>query len=354
MKWLNKVGFKDLITDEKRRIPFQSNVIYACLAGVALFMSFINIVTRQHPLLIATGSFALLCILNLILTWQSKEKGAKIASQMFMVEIIALFSFFVITGGTDKFSIVWLLLLPTIGLLFFGIKRGTLMSGIMLIVMLLCFYVPFIKKALHCVDYGPTWSLRFPAVFLCSYCVSLVLETIRAFTADELADTREKYRQLCSHDALTGVFNRHGLQEVLRRLQGARRNDIGVLILDIDFFKSVNDTHGHLDGDRVLKQLAECVGSVIPEDANLFRWGGEEFAVLFFDGTEALASAETILRTVREHEFVISSGVIHITVSIGVATGENAGSDYDRLLLRADRSLYEAKQTGRDKIVVAE
>lgn len=350
MKKFNKMWLTDIITDEKRRIPFQSNMIYASLAGVALFMSIINIFTRQIPLLISTGSFCVLCVLNLFLT-KTGEKGAKIASNLFMVEIIALFSFFVITGGTDEFSIVWLLLLPTIGLLFFGVKKGTILSAVMLIIMLICFYVPFVKK--FCVDYGPTWTVRFPAVFCCSYVVSLVLETIRAVTATELAATREKYHELCSHDALTGVFNRHGLQEVLHRIAGARRNDIGMLILDIDFFKAVNDTHGHLDGDRVLKQLAELVQSVLPENASLFRWGGEEFAVLYFNSAEAMENAEVILDAVRNHEFTISTGVIHITVSIGVAMGEDAESDYDRLLLRADKSLYEAKQTGRDRICVA-
>ena len=346
----NKSWLTELITDEKRRIPFQSNMIYVCLAGVALFMSVINIVTRQIPLLISTGSFCLLCVANLFLTKKS-EKCARVASYLFMVEIIALFSFFVITGGTNRFSIVWLLLLPTIGLLFFGVKKGTVMSGVMLIIMLICFHVPFVKK--FCVDYGSTWTVRFPAVFCCSYVVSLVLETIRAVTASELTATREKYHELCSHDALTGVFNRHGLQEVLHRIAGARQNDIGVLILDIDFFKAVNDTHGHLDGDRVLKQLADVVLDVLPDKANLFRWGGEEFAVLYFDSSDTLENAEVILRAVREHEFVLSTGVIHITVSIGVAMGEDAESDYDRLLLRADKSLYEAKQTGRDRICVA-
>ena len=351
MKRYNKIWLTELITDEKRRIPFQSNMIYASLAGVALLMSIINVFTKQIPLLISTASFCVLCVVNFFLTRKS-EKCAKLASYLFMVEIVALFSFFVITGGTDKFSIVWLLLLPTIGLLFFGVVKGSIMSAVMLVIMLVCFHVPGVRC--FCVDYGSTWVVRFPAVYCCSYVVSLVLETIRAITARELADTREKYRQLYSHDALTGVFNRHGLQEVLHRIEGVRRNDIGVLILDIDFFKAVNDTHGHLDGDRVLKQLAEVVESVLPENANLFRWGGEEFAVLYFDSSAALENAEVILRAVREHEFVLSSGVIHITVSIGVATGENAESDYDRLLLRADKSLYEAKQTGRDKIVVAE
>ena len=351
---LSDYSFADIVTNDKRRIRFQSELIYIVFILIALVMSIINVFSGETILLIATSSFCLLCALNLVLTLIG-EKTQAIASYLFMVEVIVLFSYFIITGGTDNFSIVWLLLLPTIGLLFFGMARGTVMCAVILVIMLACFYVEPLRSLFKCTDYGDTFTLRFPVVFICSYAVSLLLEAVRSVTARELAVIRGQYEHLYSHDALTGVYNRHGLSDVIKSSGNLRSASTGVIIFDIDHFKNVNDTYGHLNGDSILKELASFASKIIPERADIFRWGGEEFTVLYYNSENATENAEKLLKAVREHPFPIDSGNINITISIGLATADDCtmADVYSNLLTLADKCLYQAKEGGRDRIVSA-
>ena len=164
---------------------------------------------------------------------------------------------------------------------------------------------------------------------------------------------RVKYEQLYSHDQLTGIYNRYGLEEVLRKLNDVRGRHIAVLMFDIDFFKKVNDTYGHKSGDCILRQLAELAGQSLPEGAEIFRWGGEEFVILYSHGGDAQAHAVSLLESVRRHSFSIVGGNVHVTISIGLALANDSSlSDvYEKLLELADSCLYKAKASGRDRIV---
>lgn len=349
-KALCHFSLTDIITNDTRRMRFQSLLIYGAFCAVALVMSLINILSRQTVLLIATASFSALCAVNFVLARHS-VKGQSISSGLFMAEVIVLFTYFLITGGTQNFSVVWLLLLPTLGLLFFGKFKGSLMCGIIFVIMLCCFHLPVLSTLVT--DYGPTWRSRFPVVYVCSYVVALLLEIVRDITSRELGVMRVKYEQLYSHDQLTGIYNRYGLEEVLRKLNDVRGRHIGVLMFDIDFFKKVNDTYGHKSGDCILRQLAELAGQSLPEGAEIFRWGGEEFVILYSHGGDAQAHAVSLLESVRRHSFSIVDGNVHVTISIGLALANDSSlSDvYEKLLELADSCLYKAKASGRDRIV---
>jgi two-component system cell cycle response regulator len=158
-------------------------------------------------------------------------------------------------------------------------------------------------------------------------------------------------------DALTLVSNRRYFFERLRsELSHARRERraLSVLLLDIDHFKVVNDTFGHLAGDRALCAISTgCVGAVRAGD--LFaRYGGEEFAVIARDAdlTEAVALAERLRRLVRDLRIEAGREGISLTVSIGVAALSECGPEVEpsTLFARADRRLYSAKTGGRDRV----
>lgn len=348
------VRLSRIIIDDDKRKHFQARLIYLMLAAIAGVMSLINVFTAQWILLIATGVFCLLCLLNFFLDRLSVTAG-KVASDMFVGEIIALFSYFVLTGGTAGFSIIWLLLLPTIGIFFFGFRKGSVISLTVLLITVLFFWLPGSHDRAVAI-YGITFVTRFPVVYACSYLLSLMLETVRFITARELTQIRVNYEHLYNHDALTGAYNRHAVPKRLQMIQDAGCYHVGAMILDIDHFKEVNDTYGHMDGDAVLRQLTGIVSENIPRDATLFRWGGEEFAVLFPDAVKAGETAEKVLHAVREKTFTLSHQDIHITVSIGLATTDNCHStgDFDRLMLIADDCLYQAKRAGRDRLITKE
>jgi diguanylate cyclase (GGDEF)-like protein len=165
--------------------------------------------------------------------------------------------------------------------------------------------------------------------------------------------------EAAAHDGLTGVFNRRYFNERLRvELEHAVRRGSGlsVLIVDVDHFKQVNDTHGHLGGDEVLRAMCRLVCRSLDTDAVMARYGGEEFVVLMREGSQAnaVAVAERLRTGIEELEIRLDETVLKVTVSIGVSTLRPAdGKDVSGslLLARADEALYRAKNEGRNRVV---
>lgn len=172
-----------------------------------------------------------------------------------------------------------------------------------------------------------------------------------------LLKTSERLEHMANTDALTGVANRHA---VMRRIelvwQRARIGGGGCLMLiDLDHFKLVNDRHGHLAGDAVLRAAAERMQSALPEQALLGRWGGEEFIVVL----ESLAAPEALdiaERLRRQLDDVVQwqDHAIHCTGSIGVAMLDSTlFSSADEWIAASDRALYRAKREGRNRLQLA-
>ncbi len=157
-----------------------------------------------------------------------------------------------------------------------------------------------------------------------------------------------------THDKLTGAFNREFLDKNLPHIVNkiADSRHLGLAILDIDFFKNVNDTYGHIKGDTVLKELTKLVTSSIRNEDFFIRWGGEEFIILIeSESIESLKRAlEHIRQRVAHHSF---SDVGALTCSFG-ATLHRVGEDIDTIIQRADKALYRAKESGRNQVQIEE
>ena len=154
-------------------------------------------------------------------------------------------------------------------------------------------------------------------------------------------------------DALTGLLNHGALTDSLERTT-ARRIGFGLLMLDLDNFKDYNDRLGHQAGDALLRRLAEILRASCRDSDEIYRYGGDEFAILLphTPGAGALAVAEKVRRAVREATTGRRWGVA-LTCSIGVAVFPADGADAPALLLAADRALYVAKRNGRDGVATA-
>ncbi len=167
---------------------------------------------------------------------------------------------------------------------------------------------------------------------------------------------RELERQV-TRDPLTGLFNRrHFIAAAQAELQRAARyrHPLALLMLDIDHFKPINDTHGHLAGDEVLKAVAGvCARTVRGEDC-LARLGGEEFAVLMPETAlaQAFAAAERLRESVAGLRCELPGGTVVPTVSIGVAMCAGSAETLSSLMRRADHAMYAAKAQGRNRVVV--
>jgi diguanylate cyclase (GGDEF)-like protein len=163
-------------------------------------------------------------------------------------------------------------------------------------------------------------------------------------------------QQLASIDPLTGAFNRRTFIELAEKeLSRSRRMDVplSLIMLDLDHFKIINDTHGHVVGDRVLQRFAEIVRAELRKEDILVRYGGEEFCVLLPDvpGPGAVTLAGRIRKSVSKQAFDVGEQPVAVTVSAGVAARIDEGPEgLDRLISRADEALYVAKNRGRDRV----
>ncbi|TFH86654.1 sensor domain-containing diguanylate cyclase [Billgrantia azerbaijanica] len=168
---------------------------------------------------------------------------------------------------------------------------------------------------------------------------------------DRLREVNKRLERLASHDSLTGVWNRYRIEQAIEEeLAAAARYDrhCALLLFDIDYFKAINDTHGHEIGDKVLISLVSCVNASLRETDRLGRWGGEEFVVLATETTAegARELAHRLCQQVAQTHF---EEVGQVTVSIGTATYQ-AGDTIKTLVGRADEAMYTAKKSGRNRV----
>jgi two-component system cell cycle response regulator len=163
----------------------------------------------------------------------------------------------------------------------------------------------------------------------------------------------EEIYRLTTVDGLTQIFNKRYFTETLEReISRAERYSraLSLIMFDLDLFKRVNDTYGHLAGDYVLKHLAGVIKNRIRREDILARYGGEEFSIILpeIDHDNALVFAEKIRRLVERTKFVFEDVEIPVTISIGVSTAGAGSHEPDELIRLADECLYQAKDAGRN------
>ena len=237
-----------------------------------------------------------------------------------------------------------------------------------------------LARAVELAEHGPGTLVGFKTAWAVAHPVGslgtmAVARTGRAFSAEEqellgylagqgavsLENVRlhqEIVRQ-ATVDELTGLSNHRHLQQALdEELARSSRfpAPVSLLILDIDNFKSVNDTHGHLQGDRVLREVARAVREHSRRADEPARYGGEELAVLLrgtrLDG--AHHAAETIRRAIEALEVPLDDGgVLRVTASFGVAELDREAHGKNELIAAADAALYQAKRSGKNRTVAA-
>ncbi|UCJ17069.1 diguanylate cyclase [Pseudomonas sp. MM211] len=180
--------------------------------------------------------------------------------------------------------------------------------------------------------------------------LALSEERLRTITS-----LHEQLREQALCDPLTGLYNRRYLDELFgRELARVRRENapLSLALIDLDHFKQLNDEHGHLDGDDVLKSVAQHLLVNLRSSDTVFRIGGEEFLLILpgADAIEASKRLEDICQGLAQKQIETRSGVRHITLSAGLALWPDQGLVLDELLRAADAALYEAKRGGRNRV----
>lgn len=171
----------------------------------------------------------------------------------------------------------------------------------------------------------------------------------------ELEQANKKLEEMANRDGLTGVFNKAFMHKTLDEVFNGNRRQNSLAIMDIDHFKNYNDKNGHMEGDNLLKSLSKLITESLRDSDMLFRFGGEEFVILFedTDKEDAIMVAERIRQRVADYEFPFEEKQPggNLTISVGVAFAPQDSAEKLKLLEIADERLYKAKTGGRNQVI---
>ncbi|WP_194435113.1 GGDEF domain-containing protein [Vibrio fluminensis] len=239
---------------------------------------------------------------------------------------------------------VWANLFPVMCYLILGKTSAKFVSPLGLAIIISLMMVQIIENPLSSHAY---LIVNFVLSYLSIWAAAHILEVKRISSETSLGN-------MASRDALTGAYNRHALMHNFERYrQESKKLPMSLLILDLDYFKKVNDRYGHDVGDRVLAQTAALLDSFSDEHL-VYRIGGEEFCIAFHNTPlkQATSKAEAIRQAIEEHQFHAEETPIRLTASIGVYECHHFHT-LESVLKKADKELYRAKKSGRNQVMMS-
>lgn len=259
-----------------------------------------------------------------------------------------------ISGGQNNSGILWHFVYPIMVYYIAGLRLGCLSSGLLIASETLLMQLDHLS--FHQAQYSPEFKMRFLCSMTVMSIMGAMLEHSRNKAQKSLMILARRLHHASQTDELTGLPNRRALHETLQDLSvraERTQGDFVVLLCDIDYFKGVNDQHGHAVGDQALRHLAKNLSTVIRKSDSLARWGGEEFMLVLPDTDLAsgIIMAERVRTSAEENPLVTEAGVtVRLTLSCGLANWLEC-KNLDQLFSLADDRLYQAKATGRNQVV---
>lgn len=328
---------------DRARLVFQAGFGFVAAGGVLIGWASRQMQGRRTPPWLGWALTALAALVLWLGAWMLPDSGyvLLLASVFTIISgLVFLDQAWVIVRGANVSANEWFFLV---------LVGGYALNWVILLVHASTVPGPYAVHWVH----GPSWWLPVTAVAygLLPLCVATVVFSI----INERLAVQLRTRALS--DELTGALSRRGLRELGERMLVAPRRQykqIAVLLLDVDHFKKVNDTYGHLVGDDVLRHLVGVMQDKLRDDALLARYGGEEFVVLLpiRHPHEAQVVAERLRQAVESSQTQSTAGLIKITISVGVAF-HRPDETLEQTLGVADLLLYEAKQNGRNRVTLA-
>lgn len=173
------------------------------------------------------------------------------------------------------------------------------------------------------------------------------------FYAKQLETVWETLRYNMNHDVLTGLYNRRFFEQQIGQIREREKSPFVITMLDIDFFKKVNDTYGHEAGDEVLIQVSARLKEAAGKENLAVRWGGEEFIIYFSNTTaeQIYPKMEDLRKRIEDMVVEVAGKEIYVTITSGIAIGM-PDSNYEKVIHNADEKLYLGKRRGRNQVVV--
>ena len=290
------------------------------------------IASRGTPSMFATGVFMAVntAAFPVFCLWLKKyDIYLKYVLLLFMM---TLFPFILWTSPKTQQATLYVFIIPSFYAISIKRKRNLILPVVNGLLIAAIIYVKV--------------NVIYAIVFLTIFIFSLIIQSMLSITLfsnfAELEDAYSLIADIARKDSLTGIYNRFGLQNVLR---GKEQDSCHAIMIDIDFFKQINDTHGHEAGDRVLSMIGAVLRKFSGPDFIVSRWGGEEF--LLYSFKDYAGTMDTLRNIYGEVANTVCVGTDHVHISAGVS---GRGFISEDLIADADKKLYHAKKTGRNRI----
>lgn len=277
----------------------------------------------------------------------SKESYTYVAVSLVFISLITFTSALVFVEQ-DQFRIIWFYIIVFFAYTVIGNRAGIITTVVSLVIIITCSLL---------FDLGLSQTTLQGALLglvISSVLVNVHTRRVSAFEA-VLMNKQNELEVLATIDGLTGVMNRRMFNEMMAKyLEVAKRSgqSLSFLYLDLDYFKKINDAHGHQVGDIMLIKFTAAVDECLRKSDLMGRIGGEEFAVVLFETAieDAVAVAEKIRCQVYENTYQYGSKSVEMTTSIGVSQLESDEDTMESIQSRADVALYKAKEMGRNRV----
>lgn len=269
-----------------------------------------------------------------------------------LVTVGLLFTYLIASGGEGNTGPLWFYVFPPLLFYLTSLKGGTAILLFCYLLAILVFQFPDMPGV--SAEYSTDFKIRFFATLTFESIFCFVLEAGRLRARNKLVALAQAHEHAARTDELTGLANRRDMQSRLNNeLSRFERSGhhFSVVLIDLDLFKRINDDFGHDAGDEVLRQFADLVRQMVRQSDVAARWGGEEFLLLLPDTTllQALTLAERLRAEVAATRFHHREQTLPVTISAGVCSISKSGS-INELLKQADVQLYNAKESGRNRI----
>ncbi len=374
------MNFKNLVnkaTDGLLNDDFRQSFLVVALSGILSVIVAVSAMT--HLFLDEEKLFGFICLaaftisISVLFLTLFVNKYHAIWRRVFMAAIIMFFGYLCYDGGPDGFLHVWILLIPAFSFITFGLTEGFITAIPVFLLMISFFWWPLadfrkyaaeqadaVEGVFHVIDgQVATFSVNFRLRITLLYFVSLLLgffaELVRRVASKRLKGFTENFKYASMHDSLTGLANQNFLAKYLDEIYQAKTPEttLGCLFVDVDNFKNVNDTYGHIFGNVVLVRIAEILSE--EKEAFVCRWGGDEYVVCFKNTSE-----DVLMRIGEKYRAAVSACTFkdypkfHITVSVGVCViPVDENFNFDHVLDLADFANRTAKSKGKDNVSAA-
>lgn len=315
-----------------------------------LILSVANIVSKSYLMLVLTLAGTIINGIMAVLAIRIKNEH--LCSVSAIVTCSILFGIFVICGGNEGFACLWLVLIPFFAMVIMDFIIGFFACVTIQVFLVAVFWTPIHEMLGTIPQYYDQFCLRFPLYFFVTFLLALSLTVSLKRSQYSDCKQRLKLEEMAQLDSLTKLPNRRNAYERFKTDYSEPGTPHCIVMCDIDYFKRVNDTYGHVYGDDILVNVAEIMKKQLPPDYLKSRWGGEEF---LFAANEPLDSVYQVIEKLRiaiaDHVFYAGDTQIHITLTFGIAEYVDE-SGIIKAISKADDRLYNGKKSTRNCTVI--